>query len=159
MARPGMTQRARLAIALLCAVAFVRCGGDPVGPVERELEAAWSRWVNAGYESYSFTTQRLCECPSEIVVPLRITVTNGEVTEVTVIDTDEPLDPEEWYTINDIFSLIRIELDRLPSRLEVTYDATLGFPAEVSYGEVEIDAGAVITVSDVTALAPGRRAD
>lgn len=148
-------RRARTALIIAAALPALTCS-DALGPATRALEAAEARWADAGYTTYAFTTSRECECPANTIGPMRISVTNGDVTAVTELSSGDPLDPNEWFTINDLFSLIHIELERLPSKLEVTYDPVLGFPSEVAYGNREVDAGAVISVYDVTDSSPGR---
>ncbi|HKS05985.1 MAG TPA: DUF6174 domain-containing protein [Gemmatimonadaceae bacterium] len=138
-------------------VAAAACS-DPLSPAFRALDAAEAKWADAGYASYEFTTLRACECPPELSVPMRVTVTNGVVTAVTRISDAQSVDPSQWYTIEDLFAVIRIELDRLPSRVEVDYDATIGFPEHLIYGRREVDDGAEIEVSGVVESAPARGA-
>jgi hypothetical protein len=146
-----MTVRARY----VAVMALVACS-DSLSPSFRALEAAEARWAAAGYASYEFTTIRACECPPELSVPMRVSVTNGVVTAVTRISDAQSIDPSQWYTIENLFAVIRIELDRLPSRVDVDYDATLGFPEHLIYGRREVDDGAEIEVSDVVESAPAR---
>ena len=152
-----MVTRVRFLAAFAAPIA-VACS-DGLGPAFRALDAAEARWAAAGYASYEFTTTRVCECPPELPGPMRVTVENGAVTAVTRIADAQSLDPAQWYTIEDLFGLIRVELDRLPSRLEAEYHTTLGFPTRVEYGRREIDDGAEIDVSDVVEVtaAPGAR--
>lgn len=143
----------KLPIPLLALAALAACS-DSLSPSFRALDAAETRWANAGLQSYEFTTTRTCECLPELSVPMRVTVTNSVVTAVTRISDAQSIDPSQWYTIENLFAVIRIELDRLPSRVDVEYDPTLGFPAHLVYGRREVDDGAEIDVSDVVESAP-----
>jgi hypothetical protein len=86
------------------------------------------------------------------VGPVRITVRQGSIESVTLLETGEAVDPTNWFTIEELF-------DRIPlwakgdgvEDVTVEYDLTLGFPSsvEVRYEEGIVDAGDIYTVSNL----------
>lgn len=78
--------------------------------------------------------------------PVRIVVRDGAIASVVMVETGATVDPTIWFTIDGLFDLIREQGETLPTRLEVEYDATFGYPSEVKYGTPENDGGGIIYV-------------
>jgi hypothetical protein len=118
-----------------------------------ELEDARRKWEARGFADYTFETRHDCFCLPEDVGPVRITVRDGVMTEVTMIETGQPVSSSRWYTIEQLY-------DRIPGfaaadgvdDVAVQYDATLGYPisVSVSFEEGILDAGSLYTISAVT---------
>jgi hypothetical protein len=141
---------ARLALALSVAVAAC---SSPFEPDEaRELAAARARWEERAFADYTFEAQHGCFCSPETIGPVRITVQQGAITSVTLLETGQPVDPALWFTIEQLF-------DRIPAfakedgvdDVTAEYDATLGFPAsvEVRFKKGIQDAGSSYSLSAV----------
>jgi hypothetical protein len=139
-------------LVLTCAVCVPACS-SPFGPDEaRALAAARARWEGRAFPDYTFDAQHGCFCPPEQVGPVRITVQQGAIASVTLLQTGEAIDAASWFTIDQLF-------DRIPLMAKedgvddvvVDYDATLGFPAsvEVRFEKGNLDAGSHYTVSAV----------
>ena len=117
-----------------------------------ELGEARRKWEARSFTDYTFETRHGCFCLPEDVGPVRITVRQGVMTEVTMIETGEPVSPDRWYTIEQFF-------DRIPGfagsddvdDVEVEYDPVLGYPASVSvrFEEGVLDAGSLFTITAV----------
>jgi Family of unknown function (DUF6174) len=141
-------------LVLTCAVGVTACS-SPFGPGEaRALIAARARWEGRAFPDYTFDAQHDCFCPLEQVGPVRITVQQGVIASVTLLQTGEAVDPASWFTIDQLF-------DRIPLMAKedgvddvvVDYDATLGFPTSV---EIRFEKGILDAGSDYTlnAVAP-----
>jgi hypothetical protein len=139
-------------LVLACAVGVAACS-SPFGPDEaRALTAARARWDGRPFADYTFDARHGCFCPPEHIGPVRITVQQGAIVSVTLLETGEALDPANWFTIDQLF-------DRIPvlakedgvDDVAVEYDATLGFPTSVRvrFEKGTQDAGSHYTVSAV----------
>ena len=137
---------------ILLAVAVAACS-SPFGPDEaRHLASARAQWNERSFPDYAFEARHGCFCTPEQVGPVRITVRQGSIESVTLVETGEAVDPANWFTIEELF-------DRIPlwakgdgvDDVTVEYDPTLGFPSsiEVRYEEGILDAGDIYTVSNV----------
>lgn len=131
------------------AVAAAACH-DATAPTSQAISLARAKalWTAAGVRTYSFTATRSCLCTPEAVGPVRVTVTNGQITGVTLIETGDPVAPGTWFDINGLFALIESELAARPNLLQVTFDPATGYPTHVKYGDITVDAGAEITVTN-----------
>lgn len=112
----------------------VACGlvtGTDDNNNDKALRTAQVRWNNAGVEDYTVVVQHLCFCG--YVRPVRITVRSGAVVSSVDAETGEPV--PTYATVRDItalFTLIRKAIDDGADRLEVTYDAQLGYPTFIN---------------------------
>jgi hypothetical protein len=143
-------------VRLWSAAALVFTGSGcspPFSPGElSELAAARRKWEARGFTDYTFETQHGCFCLPEDVGPVRITVRDGVITEVTMIETGQPVSSSRWYTIEQLY-------DRIPGfaaadgvdDVAVQYHETLGYPisVSVSFEEGILDAGSLYTISAV----------
>jgi len=75
-------------------------------------------------------------------------VVNGQVSSVVTIATNQAVAPELWFDINGLFTTIEIELILRPSMLEATFDSATGFPTHVKYGDLAVDAGADVVITN-----------
>ncbi len=141
-------------MSLLACLAVLACR-DPLSPAERWENAtteARARWVASNTRDYAFTAFRSCECIPGAVGPARVVVRNGTIESVTDVQSGAPLAHELWFDIDALFDLIEREIVMQPHLLEVTFDSVRGYPTRVRYGEIEVDAGAIITVSGFATL-------
>lgn len=125
------------ALTALAGFAAFACS-DPLGPHEGRLEEARVAWALAGPAGYEFVFQRFCFCGPDTVRPVRIDVRFGEVSAVTVVETDEPLaDLSSFPTIEDLFAEIEDAIERDAYSLDARYDGDLGYPVDVSIDYIE----------------------
>lgn len=92
-------------------------------PLDADLAEAEQRWSDAGIEDYTYTLTWQCFCP-EGGVPSVVDVQGGEVVGST------PELPEAT-TIAGLFDIVRDAIASDPEALDVTYDATLGYPTRL----------------------------
>jgi len=121
----------------ICAVALVVAAaacGDSTGPETALFALNRAKWSAQHIDTYSFEYRRAsCECLPEWLVPVRITVVDGQVTSVIKIATGDTVPaPAFRLTIDSLFAELANTLEQKPYRLTVTYDGTLGYPATVS---------------------------
>jgi len=143
----------RVKVLVLAGAIGVAACSSPFGPDEaRALAAARARWEGRAFADYTFDAQNGCFCPPEQVGPVRITVQQGAITGITLLETGEAVDPASWFTIDQLFDRIPVlakedEVDDVVAE----YDPTLGFPTsvEVRFEEGIQDAGSTYTVSGV----------
>ena len=114
-------------------VAAAACG-DATGPETALFAINRAKWSAQRLDTYTFDFQRSCgECLPGWVIPVRITVVNGEVTSVIRIATGDTVAlPAFRLTIDSLFTELANTLARKPYRLTVAYDRTLGYPAAVT---------------------------
>lgn len=96
------------------------------------LRRAEQRWSRAGVQDYQVVVQNLCFCG--YTRPVRITVRFGAVVSRVDAETGEPV-PTYGENVRDIaglFDLIRDAIAQDAHELDVTYDATYGFPTLIT---------------------------
>ena len=137
-------------VATTIAVTACHDSTAPYGDLMRATAKAKDLWVEEGLTSYAFVASRSCECLREATGPVRIVVENSHLVSATMVATGAAVDTALWFDINALFTLIESELNAQPSLLEVSFDPSWGYPTRVKYGAIEIDAGAVILVTEFT---------
>ena len=136
-----MRLRTSLAIATL---ALAACGdGLPVGThlILSLRAAAHERWRASGIDSYELTVRRICYCLS--AEPVQVRVENGVVVSRTFASTGDPVPSTYASLYPDVPGLFAIveEAAREADDLDTTFDATYGFPVEISidWDEIAVD--------------------
>ena len=107
--------------------------GDPTG-TESELESARARWAAQAPAVYSYTLSRVCFCPVEWIGPVTVTVRNGVVESVKYTQTGgdvTPLARGNFPAVEGLFAAIDSARANRVARLDVAYDATLGYPTRI----------------------------
>ena len=126
---------ARLFLLVFAVPAAVLACGDGFGP-EGSFLAGWSRWNRLRPAEYTYDFQRSCFCRGEAIQPVRITVSNGQVTSVVTLPDLVPVPPEQvnqFYrvTIDSVFAIVRAALDDGADSVAVRYHAHWGYPTTV----------------------------
>ena len=88
-----------------------------------------------------------------------MTVSDGQVTAVYLVDSDAPAPPEShdlYDTIDGLFDRLARDLASDPAVFEVTYDGAAGYPtsAQVDISEQIADEEYSFTASDLVAATP-----
>ncbi|CAK8722813.1 MAG: hypothetical protein D3920_15070 [Candidatus Electrothrix sp. AW2] len=105
---------------------------EPVNPVQAELNKNMALWEHVKPSDYTYTYKRNCFCPPE--EEIIITITNGQVTAAFYSPSGTALPPENFdnlMTIEKLFQVIQKAITQEYDRLEVTYNATLGYPENI----------------------------
>ncbi len=135
------------------------CGEDPLGPEMEAFETARTRWEANGPESYTYRYRLSCFCPPQLLETARVTVTEGVVTDVYLLDSDAPAPPDTYdlyLAIEGLFDRLATSLENDPVMFEATYDAALGYPtsAQVDISEQIADEEYSFTASDLSPATP-----
>jgi hypothetical protein len=131
----------------LLLLALAGCGDNLTSPETRR-----ARWEAHGAQNYTYVSSYSCECAPDFASALETTVRNDVVAAVRSGSTGQPVPLTYRPTIDGLFDLIATEQRTRPANLEVSYDATLGYPTRIKYGTPENDGGAVITVTSLTII-------
>ena len=135
-----MTKVLALALLALPALLLTLAGCNllplPTAPPQGDVaaRALFQRgvWRSNGIDSYRFTVSRPCFCPTEWSGPFEVEVEDGQVVSVTrdggVVGAEQAGSIPR--TIEAVFEVV-LE-NTTASKIEVTYDATFGFPSQVS---------------------------
>lgn len=124
---------------VLLAGCEVMASGDSqsqVAPAPKTLSEANELWQQKEIRDYQATVQRTCYCPADLVQPIRLTVVGGKVAEFEGLE--QPVEnmtraDAQGLSVEGLFGFIRQAQERDPHKLEVTYDARLGFPTRIIY--------------------------
>lgn len=124
---------------------------------QAELEANRNLWEENKPEAYSFVVQNGCFCLEEVRGPHRVSVVDGEITDVVFADSGEPYTLDTVYTIDGYFDILQTGLDEDWFSVEATFDPNLGFPLTIAGNPVAelADEEVYYTISDFDALDPG----
>ncbi|MCI5124729.1 MAG: hypothetical protein D3925_09690 [Candidatus Electrothrix sp. AR5] len=123
-----------------------------VNPVQAELNKNMELWRHSNISNYTYTYKKNCFCPPEEAI--LITVSNGQVTAASYSPSGTSLPPEKLnslMTIDKLFQVIQGAITQQYDRLEVTYNATLGYPENImtNPNEQATDLGRSYTVSNL----------
>ncbi|HUG34368.1 MAG TPA: DUF6174 domain-containing protein [Anaerolineales bacterium] len=113
---------------------------EPETPPTGSPAAERQTWEDANISQYRFELTLSCFCAFRDHMPLTIEVRDGKVVSITRADGQAvtPEDPNyEFYltygTIDDLFTRIEsAKADPEAGEVTVTYDPTLGYPADAS---------------------------
>ncbi|MGB5525448.1 MAG: DUF6174 domain-containing protein [Gemmatimonadota bacterium] len=135
------------------------CGDDPLSPEVEALAGARARWESAGYTDYTYLYRLSCFCPPQLLETARVSVSDGQISEVYLVDSDTPAPPDSytWYhTIDGLFDRLAESLASDPVIFEVTYDGVAGYPrsAQIDISEQIADEEYSFTASDLDAAGP-----
>jgi uncharacterized protein DUF6174 len=146
--------RPSLLLTSLLAAALVSSGcHDVTGPGDRSaLQANRQKWSQNGFSDYTFTLRMDCFCA--INGPVRVLVIADSARQVTMESTGEVLNASWIPTIKKLFDFIDQEIARPAAVLQVTYDATLGYPTKIVADPIAnaVDDEITYTVSNVSPL-------
>jgi len=107
-----------------CAATCPSCGFD-----FDALHANRATWEALDVATYSFDFAWNCFCFEEYVEPVTITVTDGEITEVTrVADGLEGLSFDAYKTFDELFEMLIEYYDEQAYSMSVSYDDQHGYP-------------------------------
>ena len=101
---------------------------------DADLSRARQRWASARLDDYEFDYRLSCFCAPEATEQVHIVVRGDEVSSVVRVRDGAPAAPRSggWPTVDDLFA----EVDRLRAldadRIEVSYDATYGYPRQIA---------------------------
>lgn len=121
-------------IALLVILLFSGCNGsNDESALEAEFNAAKAKWDQQNVSNYQITTQRSCFCiPRDEVVNI---VEQNQLRNAFYVGSGQNLTSEELVnqkTIDEYFELIKQAINDRVFSLFVSYDATLGYPIQIS---------------------------
>jgi len=140
---------------LFLAIVLTACSG--LG--QSEFERSQQKWQDANISHYRFNLFVGCFCAFTQDMPLVIEVKDGEVVSMEY-QSGNPIDEgsREYFStfasIDRLFSELEVDLAGEADEVTVTYDATYGFPAEVSIDFIKeaADDELYFTVSGFEAL-------
>jgi hypothetical protein len=135
------------------------CGDDPLSPEFEALASARAKWESAGYSHYTYLYRLSCFCPPQLLETARVSVSDGQVTAVYLMDSDAPAPPDTYDmydTIDGLFVRLERDLANDPAVFEVTYDGAAGYPtsAQVDISEQIADEEYSFTASDLAVAIP-----
>lgn len=135
------------------------CGDDPLSPEVEALASSRALWESTGYTDYTYLYRLSCFCPPQLLETARVSVSDGQITEVYLVDSDAPAPPDSytWYhTIDGLFDRLAESLAHDPVVFEVTYDGAAGYPtsAQIDISEQIADEEYSFTASDLAVVSP-----
>jgi hypothetical protein len=95
------------------------------------LSSARAKWANEKPESYEFTFQLTCYCPTELQRRVRFRVTQGQSRQLTATSDTTRRAMERYDSIDKLWSLLDRVMADQPVEFEARYDAVLGYPQSV----------------------------
>ncbi|WP_455204031.1 DUF6174 domain-containing protein [Kaarinaea lacus] len=122
-------------LAVIFVIASASCSSAPSQfSTQQQFDNAMGLWQQKTSSNYDFTLKQQCYCLDELTKPLRISVREGTIVAVKNIETAEVLPQKHWkdlYTVEAWFTVIENAIIKKAEKLEVHYDAKLGFPTTI----------------------------
>lgn len=100
---------------------------------EIELARNRQRWASARIHDYEFDFQRICFCAPEATERVHIVVRQDAIVSVARTSDGQPATSSvtAWPRIDELFLDVEQRLAQHVDRLDVSYDATLGYPRSI----------------------------
>jgi hypothetical protein len=99
-----------------------------------ELERQRAKWARQQITSYRLVYRRDCECGEALTSPTAIEVRGGAVAAATYADGD-PVPShvrDDLPTVDALFAMVAEAIQQEADLLEVTYDASRGYPTRIA---------------------------
>ena len=123
-------------LTLTAGLFLVACTKGVTTEPKVDLTAAFNRqesvWNSQTITNYTMEQERLCFCAE--MKKVRLTVRDGAITEAVYLDTGDLVPPgirAMYYTVPELFTLMRAQYAANPYIMEVLWDATKGYPAQI----------------------------
>ena len=142
---------------LFLAVILTACSALGQSDVERNQQ----KWQNANIAHYQFQLNIGCFCATRDQMPVTVEVQDGKVVSMInangdVLDATNPTTEliQKYATIDAIFAELNTNEVKNADQVTVTYDATYGFPSDVSvdFSQQMADEELYLNVSGFAAL-------
>jgi hypothetical protein len=144
-------RQARLAWPMLAVLAGACQTG--LDPSENQLIEARRVWADSAVASYTMVVTRSGLQGSPVVV--RVTVTQGQVTDRRFVDTGDPVpaaDHAKFPNVEGLFDLVQDAFDRADG-VSVSFDSVYGFPISIVIDYVRSSLNDDVTMA-ITGFAP-----
>jgi hypothetical protein len=131
-----MKKRTLLIALLILALTLSACGA------KSELGKNRDKWESMGVTHYRFELRISCFCPFMDIMPVTVEVKDGKIVSLTDA-SGQPLRDEfrttfgEAATVEDLFAIAKENLSNA-DQVEVTYDATYGFPSSIVVDRIKM---------------------
>jgi hypothetical protein len=106
--------------------------------------------------TYRVTLENNCFCPTELLRPVRLTVRDGAISDVTRLSDGTSVPAAEWRayrTVDAVFAEIAAGLSRGAQRVTADYDDRYGYPHNVLIDyQMAADAFVGFRLSDLETL-------
>jgi uncharacterized protein DUF6174 len=109
-------------------------GTDDLSREQSRLDRNWDRFQSVAPLSYSYVVRVNCECPSDITRPVTVWVDRGSIEYLLYEDNGQPVPlsyASSFPSAEQLFDAIQDGIDRRADLIEVDYDPTYGYPANV----------------------------
>lgn len=122
-------------LVLLAAMTLGSCSAPTDTGTITDNALARQRWASERPAAYDYTLSVSCFCIQDVTRPVVIVVNGTSVVSRTYADTGAPV-PAQWATtfpsIDGLFEKIASATAAHAATLDVTYDATRGFPTHIA---------------------------
>jgi hypothetical protein len=125
----------RLGVSLLLCI--LACPTAALALTQGELDASRNVWNANGSDDYDYFMQRDCFCFEDYIRPGLVEVRAGAISAVTDADTLQPLDPQFFLTVDELFDVLQSAIDAPAFEIQAQFDNTLGYPTSIFIDEVE----------------------
>lgn len=133
---------------------------EPVVDPRPGFDRQQAVWNGTGITSYTMDQERICFCAAGALA--RLTVRDGVITDAVYVSSGDLVPVavrSQYHTIPELFTLMRTAYAATPSQFNVLYDATLGYPAQITVdpkAEIADDSYAINTSNVVKLTAAVR---
>ena len=130
----------------------------PTGPSAVEgLRSNRNLWESREPPAYDYILQRSsCECLPESLVPIRVTVHEGQIQSAVNVDSGALVSTEAQHVLSmdALFNLIEEAFEQDAFRVSVNYDLDYGYPSDIfiDYQSRMVDDQFAFTVRDLSPI-------
>lgn len=110
--------------------------------IQAALDRNRARWENSHIKNYDFTFQWICFCLDHLVVPVDVSVRNGEISSIRRHGREVPSSQfGDYRTVDGLFDLLQAALEQNAHSITARFDPSHGAPLMtwVDYLEFAVD--------------------
>ncbi|NEO95359.1 MAG: hypothetical protein F6K56_36310 [Moorea sp. SIO3G5] len=101
---------------------------------EQQLQENQKRWETQKLDNYRYRLQVSCYCIGDVTKPVFVEIRNGETSSIVATDSGKPVNRkyfDNYDSVSKLFDVVQKAIDQDYYKLDVTYDATLGYPTKI----------------------------
>ncbi len=124
--------------ALACLLAMTTPASALPPLTQSDLDTNRALWESHHISDYDFVLGRSCFCDPTYGLPGLVSVRGGAIVSVLDVQTHEPRNPADFYTVDAFFDSLQHSLDTNSPGDTAEFDPVLGYPRFIQFDDPEL---------------------